>query len=231
MRKRNVWGGCTIFAAALAVWLGTPILFYMYLAPAFSHACSAFAVAVFVVVWLHVRREWSLKGVIALGAALSLVTVLTNVMDVADFAPQLATVAAKASGMMGMTAELLSRSHGISREQQDQFGLRSHKRAWAATVEGRFKNEIVAMEGHDADGAQRRELRRIDLGNVHAFNQGMTGAGFRANFADPSRADDPNIYLPIRHLLFSLTITAAQYARYRSLSSSSARVLQFLWNL
>jgi hypothetical protein len=53
---------------AVAVWFGTPILFYMYLAPGFSHACSAFAVAVFVAVWLSVRREWSLKGVVALGA-------------------------------------------------------------------------------------------------------------------------------------------------------------------
>ena len=79
-----------------------------------------------------------------------------------DFAPQLATIAAKASGSMGFTAELLGRSHGITREQQDQFGLRSHQRAWAATTEGRFKNEIVAMEGHDADGA----LKRFDYDEV-----------------------------------------------------------------
>lgn len=59
-------------AGALAVWLGTPILFYMYLAPGFSHACSAFAVAVFVVVWLHVRREWSPAGIAALGAVAAL---------------------------------------------------------------------------------------------------------------------------------------------------------------
>jgi hypothetical protein len=59
-------------AGALAVWLGTPILFYMYLAPGFSHACSAFAVAVFVVVWLHVRREWSTAGIAALGAVAAL---------------------------------------------------------------------------------------------------------------------------------------------------------------
>ena len=57
---------------ALAVWLGTPIVFYMYLAPGFSHACSAFAVAAFVVIWLHVRQDWSLKGVVALGAAAAL---------------------------------------------------------------------------------------------------------------------------------------------------------------
>src|SRR5688500_3151876 len=58
--------------SALAIWIGTPILFYMYLAPGFSHACSAFAVAVFVVLWLHVRDEWSLTGVVALGASAAL---------------------------------------------------------------------------------------------------------------------------------------------------------------
>ena len=58
--------------AAFAVWIGTPLLFYMYLAPGFSHACSAFAVAAFVVVWLRVRREWSVAGVAALGAMAAL---------------------------------------------------------------------------------------------------------------------------------------------------------------
>jgi hypothetical protein len=53
--------------SAFVVWLGTPLLFYMYLAPGFSHACSAFAAAAFFVLWLHVRRRWSLAGVIALG--------------------------------------------------------------------------------------------------------------------------------------------------------------------
>jgi hypothetical protein len=58
--------------AVLAVWLGTPLLFYMYIAPAFSHACSAFAVAAFVAVWLNVRRDWSWRGVAALGALAAL---------------------------------------------------------------------------------------------------------------------------------------------------------------
>jgi energy-converting hydrogenase Eha subunit B len=55
--------------AALAVWLGTPVLFYMYLAPGFSHACSAFAVAAFVVIWLRIRHQWSFPGVVVLGIA------------------------------------------------------------------------------------------------------------------------------------------------------------------
>ena len=61
--------GLRATGAALAVWVGTPILFYMYVAPPYSHACSAFAVALFVWTWLRVRQSWSLRGAIALGAA------------------------------------------------------------------------------------------------------------------------------------------------------------------
>ncbi len=47
-----------------------------------------------------------------------------------DFHPGLSRNVAKAAGMMGLTAEMLSRLHGISREMQDQFAARSHARAW-----------------------------------------------------------------------------------------------------
>ncbi|MFC3033218.1 acetyl-CoA C-acyltransferase FadA [Pseudoalteromonas fenneropenaei] len=70
-----------------------------------------------------------------------------------DFHPGLATSVAQAAGVMGLTAEYLATLHGISREQQDAFAVRSHQRAHAATVEGRFKAEILATEGHDDDGA------------------------------------------------------------------------------
>ena len=74
-----------------------------------------------------------------------------------DFHPGIAKTAARASGSMGMTAELLGRQNGITREMQDAFGARSHQKAHAAAVEGRW-NEIVATEGHDADGV----LKLID---------------------------------------------------------------------
>lgn len=61
---------------ALVVWAGTPLLFYMYAAPPYSHACSAFAVALFVTVWLHVRRDWSPRGMAALGAAAALMAMV-----------------------------------------------------------------------------------------------------------------------------------------------------------
>ncbi len=65
---RRLVGGHAI-TSGLAVWAGTPLLFYMYIAPPFSHACSAFAVALFVTIWLHVRRAWSVPGAVALGLA------------------------------------------------------------------------------------------------------------------------------------------------------------------
>jgi acetyl-CoA C-acetyltransferase len=47
---------------------------------------------------------------------------------------------------MGVTAENLAKSHGISREAQDAFAVESHRRAVAATAAGRFESEIVPVE-------------------------------------------------------------------------------------
>jgi 3-oxoadipyl-CoA thiolase len=47
---------------------------------------------------------------------------------------------------MGETAEEVARDFGIERSEQDAFALESHRRAIAATEEGRFKDEIVAVE-------------------------------------------------------------------------------------
>jgi len=69
-----------------------------------------------------------------------------------DINPGLSKHVAKASGAMGMTAELLGKMHGISREQQDAFAVRSHRLAHSATIEGRFANEIIPIEGHDENG-------------------------------------------------------------------------------
>ena len=68
--------GRTEVAVVLAVWLGTPLLFYMYVSPPFSHACSAFAVAAFVLAWLRVRERWSARGCVLLGALAALMTMV-----------------------------------------------------------------------------------------------------------------------------------------------------------
>ncbi|WP_299201110.1 acetyl-CoA C-acyltransferase FadA [uncultured Amphritea sp.] len=69
-----------------------------------------------------------------------------------DINPQMSKQVAKAAMMMGLTAEMLGRMNMISREEQDAFGARSHRLADEARREGRFDNEIVAVEGHDENG-------------------------------------------------------------------------------
>jgi acetyl-CoA acyltransferase len=44
----------------------------------------------------------------------------------------------------GLVAENHAREHGISRQEQDEFALRSHRRAAAAIDAGRFADEVVA---------------------------------------------------------------------------------------
>ena len=95
-----------------------------------------------------------------------------SMMHGVDLNPQASKHYAKASNMMGLTAEMLGRLNNISREEQDAFGVQSHKRAWDATVNGRFKNEIVGVEGHDQDGSLQLctvdEVIRPDA-NLEAF--------------------------------------------------------------
>jgi 3-oxoadipyl-CoA thiolase len=47
---------------------------------------------------------------------------------------------------MGETAEEVAQDHGVSRADQDEFALESHRRAVAARDEGRFAEEIIAIE-------------------------------------------------------------------------------------
>ncbi|MBT00739.1 MAG: acetyl-CoA C-acyltransferase FadA [Oceanospirillaceae bacterium] len=69
-----------------------------------------------------------------------------------DINPALSKQAAKASMMMGLTAEMLGKMNMVSREEQDAFGARSHQLAYQAQQEGRWNNEILPVEGHDERG-------------------------------------------------------------------------------
>jgi acetyl-CoA acyltransferase len=62
---------------------------------------------------------------------------------------------------MGMTAEMVQRKFGISREDQDAFAFRSHQRALTAIKEGRFKNQIVPVEVEEVfvDENNKRQSR------------------------------------------------------------------------
>src|SRR4249920_2386890 len=47
---------------------------------------------------------------------------------------------------MGITGENVAEKYGITREEQDQFALNSHRKALAAIKECRFKSQIVPVE-------------------------------------------------------------------------------------
>ncbi|GLL11792.1 acetyl-CoA acetyltransferase [Pseudonocardia halophobica] len=56
---------------------------------------------------------------------------------------------------MGEAADLVAAENGISRERQDRFALRSHERAMAAQVAGRFDDELVEVAGVRRDQRPR----------------------------------------------------------------------------
>ncbi len=55
---------------------------------------------------------------------------------------------------MGETAENVADRYSVSRPEQDAFALRSHQRAVAAQREGRFSDQLVAVEAPSSNGAR-----------------------------------------------------------------------------
>jgi acetyl-CoA acyltransferase len=60
---------------------------------------------------------------------------------------------------MGLTAEYLAMKYGVGRRQQDEFALRSHKLAAAASDSGAFAAEILPTWGHDSSGKKMQLTR------------------------------------------------------------------------
>jgi acetyl-CoA C-acetyltransferase len=54
---------------------------------------------------------------------------------------------------MGMSAEAIAEKRGITRQEQDEYSLRSHQRAVSAINDGRFKAEIAPVEIPGRKGA------------------------------------------------------------------------------
>jgi acetyl-CoA acyltransferase len=70
------------------------------------------------------------------------------------FSPRVEERYAPRGGLVpqGISAELIAERWGLDREELDRYALRSHERAWRATSEGRFKNEILPVAARRADG-------------------------------------------------------------------------------
>jgi len=76
---------------------------------------------------------------------------------------------------MGETGENVAERYGVSREEQDAFGLRSQQR-WAAAQEaGRFADELVAVDGAERDEHPRPDTSVEKLASLRpAFRDGGT---------------------------------------------------------
>ncbi|MGC2237596.1 MAG: acetyl-CoA C-acyltransferase [Pyrinomonadaceae bacterium] len=64
---------------------------------------------------------------------------------------------------MGLTAENLARKYDITREQADEFSLKSHQKAAAAIREGRFKDEIVPVNIFVDELDEKGRVRRKEV--------------------------------------------------------------------
>ena len=82
------------------------------------------------------------------------------------FGPRMMNRYAERGGLVGQGegAELIAEEWDISREQLDEFAVRSHQRAATATAEGRFENEIIPVAVKDDEGADTDELVTADEG-------------------------------------------------------------------
>jgi len=111
---------------------------------------------------------------------------------------------------MGNTGELVAERHRITRQQQDEFALNSHRKAVAAAREGRFRSELVpvpvpqkkgepilvAMDESPRDDASLEQFSRLKPvfkkdGTVTAGNAPGTNDGAAAVIvASPAKAKE-----------------------------------------
>lgn len=112
-----------------------------------------------------------------------------------DGNPELSLRVSKASAAMGMTAEMLTQTHQVGRSEQDEFALNSHKKAQKAYTDGAFREEMMPIHGHDADGMAikvdfdevvRADANIDDLGKLRpVFNpKGSVTAGNSSAISD-----------------------------------------------
>tara|TARA_B100000287_G_scaffold174380_1_gene164481 strand:- start:687 stop:1811 length:1125 start_codon:yes stop_codon:yes gene_type:complete len=76
---------------------------------------------------------------------------------------------------MGITAENVAKKYDISRKEQQDFAISSHKKAHEAQTTGKFKNEIVTIGNCKTDGNIRPKSNQETLDGLKlAFDQNGT---------------------------------------------------------
>lgn len=82
------------------------------------------------------------------------------------FGPRVMQRYAERGGLVGQgeSAELIAEQWDISRQDLDEFSVRSHQNAARATAEGRFEREIIPVAVKDDDGVDTDEMVAADEG-------------------------------------------------------------------
>jgi acetyl-CoA C-acetyltransferase len=86
-------------------------------------------------------------------------------------------------------ADLIAERWDISREQMEEFALRSHQRALAAIVEGRFKNEIVPFGDMTTDEGPRPDTTLEKMAGLDPLrSSGRITAALASQISDAASA-------------------------------------------
>ena len=93
----------------------------------------------------------------------------------------------------GISAEIISERWGISREDADGFGARSHERALSATETGAFKNEIHPIKVEDElfdidEGMRKPNLDKMATLQTAFKEDGIVTAGNSSQITDGASA-------------------------------------------
>lgn len=113
-----------------------------------------------------------------------------------DLLPQPPALVEPSTGeTMGESAEKMAKANGISRAAQDDYAHRSHVRAAAAWAEGKFRDEVMTLEGADGEIAEDNLVRRASersaydrLRPVFDREQGSVTAGNASPLTDGASA-------------------------------------------
>jgi len=85
--------------------------------------------------------------------------------DQADFYSNMDLAASMGWAPVGLAADLLATTEGITREAMDAATLRSHRRAAAAWDAGRYDGRVIPVTGDDGETALARDENIRDFGD------------------------------------------------------------------
>jgi acetyl-CoA acyltransferase len=89
--------------------------------------------------------------------------VLSQLVPISEVLPKMPKIAERTTGqVMGEAAEEMARRNEVSRQQQDEFAVRSHHRAAAGIASGRLRKEVAAVETPDGRTVTADTLVRAD---------------------------------------------------------------------